>query len=115
MTLSRSIYPFPALVGQEQLKLALLLNAVNPKIGGVLVRGEKGTAKSTAVRGLGELLPQIDAVRGCPYTCDPIAVNPSCPHCRNRVGKLVTNSRPIRVVTLPLNATEDRVSGGIDF
>ena len=64
-------YPFSALVGQEDLKLALLLNAVSPEVGGVLVRGEKGTAKSTAVRALAKLLPPINVIAGCPYSCDP--------------------------------------------
>src|SRR4051812_31639073 len=74
-------YPFAALVGQDSLKLALLLNAVYPAIGGVLVRGEKGTAKSTAARGLAALLPRLSAVVGCPYHCDPSAVWSDCPHC----------------------------------
>ncbi|MBA2511569.1 MAG: magnesium chelatase, partial [Rubrobacteraceae bacterium] len=64
-------YPLSAIVGQEDLKLALLLNAVSPEVGGVLVRGEKGTAKSTAVRALAKLLPPIEVVSGCPYSCDP--------------------------------------------
>ncbi|MEW6638727.1 MAG: magnesium chelatase, partial [Actinomycetota bacterium] len=72
-------YPFSAIVGQEDLKLALLLNAVSPEVGGVLVRGEKGTAKSTAVRALARLLPPIEVVAGCPYSCDPASPNPECP------------------------------------
>lgn len=67
----RPVFPFTALVGQEAMKTALLLNAISPEIGGVLIRGEKGTAKSTAVRGLAALLPEIDVVVGCPYACDP--------------------------------------------
>src|SRR3712207_9579872 len=72
-------YPFSAIVGQEDLKLALLLNAVSPEVGGVLVRGEKGTAKSTAVRALARLLPPIRVVSGCPYSCDPVNPEPECP------------------------------------
>ena len=73
------IYPFTGIVGMADLKLALLLNAVSPAIGGVLVRGEKGTAKSTMVRGLAALLPPVPVVPGCPYSCDPAAPDPACP------------------------------------
>ena len=72
-------YPFAGIVGMADLKLALLLNAVSPAIGGVLVRGEKGTAKSTMVRGLAALLPPVRVVSGCPYSCDPAAPDPGCP------------------------------------
>ena len=72
-------YPFAGIVGMADLKLALLLNAVSPAIGGVLVRGEKGTAKSTMVRGLAALLPPVPVVPGCPYSCDPAAPDPACP------------------------------------
>lgn len=111
----RHVYPFAAIVGQEKLKLALLLAAVNPACGGVLIRGEKGTAKSTTVRALAALLPEIDVVEGCAYACDPARPEEFCPACRQAKGNLPLGRRPIRVVTLPLNATEDRVSGGIDF
>ncbi len=107
------IFPFSAIVGQEQLKLALILNAINPRIGGVLVRGEKGTAKSTAVRALAALLPKIAVVEGCPYNCDPDRPQSFCRHCRHYGARTIR--RPISVVTLPLNATEDRVAGGIDL
>lgn len=109
------VYPFTAIVGQEHLKLALLLNAINPAIGGVLIRGEKGTAKSTAVRALTALLPEIDVVRGCPYGCNPGKPQFLCDRCRSHDGPLPAGRRRVRVVTLPLNATEDRVAGGIDF
>ena len=109
------VYPFSAIVGQDQLKLALLLNAVSPTIGGVLIRGEKGTAKSTAVRALAAMLPEIEVVRGCPYSCDPRLPDDLCDQCHKSRDRLETVSRPARVVTLPLNATEDRVVGGIDF
>ena len=107
------IFPFSAIVGQEQLKLALILNAVNPRIGGVLVRGEKGTAKSTAVRALAALLPEIAVVEGCSYNCDPARPQSLCGYCRDGRGRSI--NRPVSVVTLPLNATEDRVAGGIDL
>ncbi len=107
------IFPFSAIVGQDQLKLALILNAINPRIGGVLVRGEKGTAKSTAVRALAALVPAIAVVEGCPYNCDPDRPQSLCGHCRDARSSGV--QRPVSVVTLPLNATEDRVAGGIDL
>ena len=110
-----TIYPFTAIVGQEDLKLALLLNAVNPLVGGLLVRGEKGTAKSTAVRALAAVLPEIEVFVACPYGCDPALPNERCDACRARDNGNRSVSRPIPVVTLPLNATEDRLVGGIDF
>jgi magnesium chelatase subunit D len=107
-------YPFAALVGQEQLKTALLLAAVDPHIGGVLVCGEKGTAKSTAARALAALLPRLSVVAGCPFHCDPAAIWVECPHCGD-----VENRRAIEIpmprVDLPLGATEDRVLGTLDF
>ncbi|MDY0040686.1 MAG: putative cobaltochelatase, partial [Desulforhabdus sp.] len=111
---TRKVYPFSAIVGQEQMKLALILNAINPKIGGVLIRGEKGTAKSTAVRALAALLPEIPVAHGCPYSCDPLDRNRLCDFCRKNAWQRVDH-RKIRVVDFPLNATEDRISGGIDF
>ena len=110
-----SIFPFPAIVGQEELKLSLILNAVNPRIGGVLIRGEKGTAKSTAVRALASLLPAIEIVDGCLFSLTPEEAAGRCPSCRlcDRQGAVI--KRRVKVVTLPLNATEDRVAGGIDF
>jgi magnesium chelatase subunit D len=107
-------YPFAALVGQDSLKLALLLNAVYPAIGGVLVRGEKGTAKSTAARGLAALLPPLSAVAGCPYHCDPAAVWSDCPHC-GASGTLESRELPAPFVDLPIGATEDRVLGTLDI
>jgi len=111
----KKIYPFSAIVGQEDLKLALLLNAVNPKIGGVLIRGEKGTAKSTAVRALAALLPDIRIVAGCPCFCDPDDQGRMCERCGKKESAHKSQYQKVRVVTLPLNATEDRVAGGIDF
>ena len=79
MATTDNAYPFAGIVGMADLKLALLLNAVSPAIGGVLVRGEKGTAKSTMVRGLAVLLPPVPVIPGCPYSCDPAAPDPACP------------------------------------
>jgi magnesium chelatase subunit D len=110
-----TVYPFSAIIGQEQLKLALILNAVNPGVGGVLIRGEKGTAKSTAVRALAALLPEINVIKGCAYACDPGQSQHLCSQCRKNAGQVQTAKKQIGVVTLPLNATEDRVAGGIDF
>lgn len=109
-------FPFTAIVGQERLKRALLLNAVNPAVGGVLVEGPAGTGKSTAVRGLAELLPEVEVVAGCHFGCDP--ARPECAQCRERAAageELPAVRRRRRVVTLPLNATEDRVAGTIDI
>lgn len=104
-------YPFTAIVGQEEMKLALILNLVDPLIGGVLIMGHRGTGKSTAVRGLADLLPPIEVVAGCPYNCDPS--NP-CSHCLPN-KKRTKQSVPVPVVELPLGATEDRVCGTIDI
>lgn len=108
------VYPFSAIVGQDRLKRALVLCAVNPQICGALIRGEKGTGKSTAVRSLAALLPAIDVNQGCPYACDPRLPSEMCERCRNDHARGV-ESRRVGVFTLPLNATEDRISGGIDF
>ncbi|MEW6189694.1 MAG: putative cobaltochelatase [Actinomycetota bacterium] len=112
------MYPFTAIVGQEKMKMALILNAINPKIGGVLIRGHKGTAKSTAVRGLADLLPEIEVVEGCPYSCDPHDLSKVCPECKERIfldKSLPSRKRKVWVVELPVSATEDRVVGSIDF
>ena len=108
-------YPFSAIVDQERLKQALLVNAVNPAVGGVLVEGPSGTGKSTAVRGLAELLPEIEVVADCPFACHPAQ---PCPRCRERLARgeqLGSVRRQVRVVDLPLNATEDRVAGSVDI
>jgi magnesium chelatase subunit D len=118
MTPKRPVYPFAALVGQERLKKALSLNAVNPRIGGVLIRGEKGTAKSTAARGLAELLPPIATVAGCPFHCHPELLELMCDSCRRRREQgevLPRRDRPMPVVDLPLGTTEDRLLGTIDL
>ena len=107
-------YPFSAVVGLADLRLALLLTAVNPAIGGVLVRGEKGTAKSTVVRALAALLPELDAVRGCRFACDPAAPDPECPDGPHTGGAAVVRRRS-SLVELPVGATEDRVVGTLDI
>jgi magnesium chelatase subunit D len=106
-------YPFSAVLGADEMRLALLLNAVSPAIGGVLVRGEKGTAKSTAVRGLAALLPAIDVVAGCRFGCDPAAPEPHCPDGPHLDADAVTV--PARLVELPVGASEDRVVGSLDL
>jgi magnesium chelatase subunit D len=118
MTPKRPVYPFAALVGQDRLKQALILNAINPLIGGVLIRGEKGTAKSTAARGLAELLPAVAMVAGCPFHCHPDLPEMMCDACRKRHEQgetLPRRDRPMPVVDLPLGTTEDRLLGTIDL
>jgi magnesium chelatase ATPase subunit I len=107
-------YPFTAIVGQEEMKLALILNVVDPLIGGVLIMGHRGTGKSTAVRGLADLLPQITVVAACPYNCDPRDKRNLCDQCSAN-DELTTTQSPVPVVELPLGATEDRVCGTIDI
>ncbi len=108
-----SAYPFAGIVGMADLKLALLLNAVSPAIGGVLVRGEKGTAKSTMVRGLAALLPPVPVVPGCPYSCNPAAPDPACP--AGPHGAMAAELRPVTLAELPVGATEDRLTGSLDI
>lgn len=107
-------YPFTAVVGQTDLRLALLLNAMSPAIGGVLVRGEKGTAKSTAVRALTALLPEVTVVPGCRFSCDPAAPDPGCPDGPHDPSDHGTE-RPARMVELPVGASEDRLVGALDI
>jgi magnesium chelatase subunit D len=115
----RRVYPFAAIVGQEELKLGLLLNVIAPAIGGILIMGHRGTGKSTAVRALAELLPPLSKVRGCLYGCDPAAEANFCADCRMRRAEqdaaLPAERAPVPVVDLPLNATEDRVAGAINL
>ena len=111
-------YPFAAIVGQEDMKRGLLLNAINPKLSGILIRGEKGTAKSTAVRALAELLPEIEVVEDCPFNCDPKDISHMCTGCKERLEKgevLPVAIRKMKVVDLPVSATEDRVVGTLDI
>ncbi|WP_327102975.1 magnesium chelatase subunit D family protein [Nonomuraea glycinis] len=106
-------YPFSAVVGLADLKLALVLNAVSPRVGGVLVRGEKGTAKSTIVRALAAQLPAVDVVPGCRFACDPGAPDPECPDGPHEHGAGGV-SRPAVLVELPVGASEDRLAGSLD-
>src|SRR5579884_304253 len=111
-------FPLSALVGQHKMRLALILNAIAPLIGGVLISGRRGTGKSTAVRALTQLLPAITGVADCPYFCDPLAPQWMCVQCQTRYESreiLPTAQRPVHLVTLPLNASEDRVAGSFDL
>lgn len=113
-----AVYPFVAIVGQENLKISLILNVINPGLSGVLIRGEKGTAKSTAVRALADLLPEIDVVDGDPFQSDPHDPRAMAPevYARHLAGEtLPVHRRKVRVVELPVSATEDRVIGSIDL
>src|SRR6202795_3188853 len=85
--MERFVYPFSAIVGQDKMKLALILNAIHPAIGGVLIRGEKGTGKSTAVRALARLLPELSVVADCAYHCDPDATESLCSDCQDRLAR----------------------------
>jgi magnesium chelatase subunit D len=114
----RPVYPFTALVGQERMKRALILNAINPRIGGLLIRGQKGTAKSTAVRALAHLLPEIETVADCPFSCPPDNHEMMCDTCRDRLEKgeaLPRQRRKMRVVELPINTSEDRLVGSFNL
>ncbi|MDB5656111.1 MAG: bchI [Tardiphaga sp.] len=108
-------FPFSAIVGQDEMKLALLVAAVDPKVGGVLAFGDRGAGKSTAVRALASLLPKMRVVAGCRYNCDPDRPLESCVECRSRTAKGAVKSVPVPVVDLPLGATEDRVVGALDL
>ncbi len=112
----RVLFPFTAMVGQEKMKSALTLNAIYPEIGGVLIRGQKGTGKSVSVRGLSEILPDIE-VTGCKFNCDPKEEDKFCTECaaRHKAGNLRVETRQVQVVDLPLNVTEDRLVGSIDI
>lgn len=113
-----AVYPFTAIVGQEDMKLSLILNVINPALGGVLIKGEKGTAKSTAVRALAELLPAMQVVQGCRFHCSPDDVNQLCDDCTAQLRKdsvLPQETAKMWVVELPVSATEDRVVGTLDI
>ncbi|MFC5951358.1 AAA family ATPase, partial [Pseudonocardia lutea] len=112
-TASSTTFPFSAVVGHDDLRLALVLNAVHPGVGGVLVRGEKGTAKSTAVRALAALLPPVEVVEGCRFGCAPDAPDPACPDGPHTGG--AGTGRPARLVELPVGTTEDRLVGSLDL
>ena len=106
-------FPFSAVVAMDDMRLALILNAISPAIGGVLVRGEKGTAKSTAVRALTDVLPPVEVIAGCRFSCSPDAPDPQCPDGPHPAGA-ATECRPARLVELPVGATEDRLTGSLD-
>ena len=110
-------FPFSAIVAMDDMRLALILNAISPAIGGVLVRGEKGTAKSTAVRALTTVLPPVEVIEGCRFSCSPSAPDPQCPDGPHPAGAAVATAaqlRPTRLVELPVGATEDRLTGSLD-
>jgi len=106
-------FPFSAIVAMDDMRLALILNAISPAIGGVLVRGEKGTAKSTAVRALTTVLPPVEVIAGCRFSCSPSAPDPQCPDGPHPAGT-AAQPRPTRLVELPVGATEDRLTGSLD-
>ncbi len=113
-------YPFTKIVGQDLMKQALILNAINPRIGGVLIKGAKGTAKSTAVRALADLLPEIPSIADCPFNCNPYNDKEACHACQHRIHQnLITDEdiimRHMRVINLPINATEDRIVGTLNI
>jgi magnesium chelatase subunit D len=117
MQRKRLVLPFSAIVGLDKLKLAILINAINPKIGGLLIRGPKGSGKSTIVRALADILPKIKAVKNCSFNCSPYDPSNMCPKCSEtykKGKKLLVEEREMVVVDLPLGATEDRVVGSLD-
>lgn len=112
------VFPFTAVVGQDQVKKALLLNAVSHEVGGVLIRGRRGTAKSTLARAIAYLLPEMQVVSDCPFSCDPSDIESLCSYCAGTLaleGSLQSSTTRMKVVTLPLNATEEMVVGTLDF
>lgn len=117
MAVQTASFPFSAIVGQETLKRALVLSVVDPSLGGVLALGDRGTGKTTAVRALAALLPDISAVESCRYNCDPAGGSHLCEDCRSQKDLAKTKSRTLAVpvVDLPLGATEDRVLGSLDI
>lgn len=118
MKSKKRLYPFTAIVGQETMKKALILNVINPNLGGVLIRGEKGTAKSTAVRAFAELLPERDQVEGCIFGCNPDDLSTMCNSCfenHEKGEELSKKKGKMKVIDLPVSATEDRVVGTLDI
>jgi magnesium chelatase subunit I len=116
MDSNKLIYPFTAIVGQENMKKALILNIINPKLNGVLIRGEKGTAKSTAVRALANIMPEREEIMGCIFSCDPKDDTFWCEDCKKNTNKdIKINHRKMRIINLPVSATEDRVVGTLDI
>lgn len=113
----KAVYPFCGIVGQEDMKLALILNVINPSLGGVLIKGEKGTAKSTAVRALADLLPEMHSVAGCKFNCNPKDIKKICADCSKIIdsNEYKIKTKKMKVVELPVSATEDRVVGTLDI
>ncbi|MBD3196849.1 MAG: VWA domain-containing protein [Candidatus Lokiarchaeota archaeon] len=116
----QEIYPFTAIIGQDLMKLGLILNAINPKIGGILIQGMKGTAKSTAVRALADILPEIEVLKNCTFNCNPKDEKEMCEECRlqhehEKMNEDDVFRKKMSVINLPINATEDRVIGTIDI
>ena len=118
METKKLLFPFTSIVGQEDMKKALLLNIIDPSIGGVLIKGEKGTAKSTMVRSLVQILPERKTVKGCVFNCNPDSPETMCQYCQEKLSKgidLEEEYTPMNVVELPLSSTEDRVAGTLDL
>nr|WP_263012879.1 magnesium chelatase ATPase subunit I [Ancylothrix sp. D3o] len=118
VTARRAVYPFTAIVGQEEMKLALMLNVIDPKIGGVMIMGDRGTGKSTTIRALADLLPEIDVVADDPFNCHPTDPDLMSDELRQRITKgenVPVVKRKVQMIDLPLGATEDRVCGTIDI
>jgi len=118
LTRGHDFFPFTAIIGQEEMKKGLILNVINPNVGGILVFGEKGTAKSTAVRSISSLLPELSVVKNCAFYCDPGEKEELCPECLAKVQKGETLEKSfarMKVVDLPVSATEDRVVGSLDI
>jgi Mg-chelatase subunit ChlI len=111
--MGKVVFPFSAFVNQDELKLALLLNVINPKIGGVLIKGPKGTGKSSFVYALPDILPNISVVKDCPYNCNPDDPTNMCDECRSQTNMEI-EEKPMRVISLPLGTTEDRLIGSIN-
>jgi magnesium chelatase subunit I len=110
-------FPFSAIVGQDEIKQAILLTCIDPSIGGILALGDRGTGKSTAIRALAALLPELKVVAGCVYGCDPTNTSALCSDCQSRKTKsaLKSTTKSVPVIDLPLGATEDRVVGALDL
>lgn len=118
METNKLLFPFTSIVGQEDMKKALILNIIDPSIGGVLIKGEKGTAKSTMVRSLVQILPERKIVKGCVFNCNPENTDMMCQYCLEKVSKGIALEEELvhmNVVELPLSSTEDRVAGTLDL